>query len=384
MKKYLMILTGIFTMMILGTIYSWSVFRIPLEEELSLSTLESGLPYMAALFFYAVAMYFSRRLIKKETIRIILLIGSALVGFGWFLAGFMTNPYLLMVVMGVLIGTGVGLMYNIPLTLVSYWFDSHHGLIVGLILLGFGLSPFVSARIASILINHYGIFSTFKILGISYAIILSVLSLSFSFPEGKNAKEIHNVEPREVFEHKSFRQLYLLFLVAVSVGLMMIGLSSNIGSFYIKDVSSITFYITIFAIFNGIGRPIYGALLDRFESKSVIMFSFSQILFALIMLIFFKEQWMYIISFSVFWFNLGGWLSIGPNITLNVYGKDVYTSYYGILFTAYGIAALFGNLLAGIILDFFGHPSYLFITLSILIGLLTLYTVKYVDLKNEE
>jgi MFS family permease len=383
MKKYLMILTGIFTMMILGTVYSWSVFRVPLESELSLSTLESGLPYMTALFFYAVAMYFSRRLIKANTIRIILLSGSLLVGMGWFLASFVTNPYLLTLVMGVLIGTGVGLMYNIPLTIVPYWFKSHHGLIVGLILLGFGLSPFVSARIASMLIEEFGVFQTFRVLGISYAILLALLSLTFSFPKGMDAKEIHPVNPSEVFKKRSFKQLYVLFLVAVSIGLMMIGLTSNIGNHYVLDSTRITFYITIFAVFNGIGRPIYGALLDKFESKQVILFSFVQILVALTAIIILPFEWMYLVAFSIFWFNLGGWLSIGPNITLNTYGKDVYTSYYGILFTAYGVAALFGNLFAGVILDFFGHPSYLFSSLIVIMVLLIGYTIKFVSLGKE-
>jgi hypothetical protein len=40
----------------LGSVYSWSIFRTPLENELGISATQSLLPYTFALVFYAATM----------------------------------------------------------------------------------------------------------------------------------------------------------------------------------------------------------------------------------------------------------------------------------------------------------------------------------------
>jgi MFS family permease len=52
--------------------------------------------------------------------------------------------------------------------------------------------------------------------------------------------------------------------------------------------------------------------------------------------------------------SLGAWLSIAPTVTKMYFGKDQYTSNYGVVFTAYGIGAILGTTLSGILFDFFG------------------------------
>lgn len=48
---------GIIIMMFLGTVYSYSVFRILLEQAFDIEAAQSGLPYMTALAFYAIFMF---------------------------------------------------------------------------------------------------------------------------------------------------------------------------------------------------------------------------------------------------------------------------------------------------------------------------------------
>jgi len=60
---------------------------------------------------------------------------------------------------------------------------------------------------------------------------------------------------------------------------------------------------------------------------------------------------LFIIAFSIFWFNLGGWLAIAPTSTLDMYGTKHYSQNYGVVFTAYGIGAIIGVLSSGAIMD---------------------------------
>jgi MFS transporter, OFA family, oxalate/formate antiporter len=54
--RWLLIPLGIIILLCLGSVYSWSIFRTPLENELGISATESLLPYTFVLVFYAVLM----------------------------------------------------------------------------------------------------------------------------------------------------------------------------------------------------------------------------------------------------------------------------------------------------------------------------------------
>ena len=80
-------------------------------------------------------------------------------------------------------------------------------------------------------------------------------------------------------------------------------------------------------------------------------------------------------AFSIFWFNVGGWLAIAPTATNNLYGPKHYSQNYGIVFTAYGIGAVLGVGSSGVLLDTFQNYDYIFylVIASCLMGsLLTL------------
>ena len=55
-RKWMFIPLGILIFMTLGTIYSWSVFKNPVEASLGLTSTQSGLPYTFFLVSYAVTM----------------------------------------------------------------------------------------------------------------------------------------------------------------------------------------------------------------------------------------------------------------------------------------------------------------------------------------
>ena len=84
---------------------------------------------------------------------------------------------------------------------------------------------------------------------------------------------------------------------------------------------------------------------------------------------FFITYFRFVISFSIFWFNLGGWLAIAPTATASLFGTQNYSRNYGIVFTAYGIGAVLGVMGSGLIVDLIGSYKaifYLVIALCIL------------------
>ena len=168
--------------MFLGTVYSYSVCRVALEHELQIGAAESGMPYMVSLAFYALFMFFTGRYIEKFHPKKILIFGALLVSIGWILSSFVTNIFLLTITYGCISGAGVGIAYGVPMSVVAKWFPDKKGLAVGLVLIGFGLSPLITAPIVRFLVENYGVMGMFLILGVSFGAILPILAFTFKYP----------------------------------------------------------------------------------------------------------------------------------------------------------------------------------------------------------
>lgn len=372
-KRRLYILSGLIMFLCMGTIYSWSVFRGPLVKELELlsgehiSATMAQMPYTIFLLFYSFTMPFSGKLIKKIDPRIICIVGSLLVGLAWILAGNSREISHIMWTYGVLGGIGVGIVYGVPIAIVTAWYPNKKGLAVGLTLMGFGMSPLITAPLANTLIINHGIFKAFRNIGFIFAIVLSIISLLFQFPkENIEIKKLNKDEKeyttKEMVKESSFYALWICFIIGTFVGLMMVGIAKiyAVETVGLSD-STATLLLSFFAVFNGIGRPIFGSLVDKIGVKKTIYLSYSLIIFACLLKIFFSTSHIaYAIGYLLFFMNLGGWLAIVPAANISLFGREYSTQNYGVLFTAYGIGALLQGFLGGYIRDTFGSYTYVF------------------------
>lgn len=267
------------------------------------------------------------------------------------------------------------------MTVVTRWFPEKKGLTVGLILGGFGLSPLITAPVARYLIESYGIIQSFKVLGISFGIIIPLLSYPFRYPSDDEYKYLgtasniekntNDVNTEKMIKSKSFKGLYFNFII----GSMLVGMTSNVGIELIKLPSeTVTLLISLFAIFNGIGRPIFGWITDKLYSKKAMRISYGLIISAASLMLIANESSLilFTIAFSIFWFNLGGWLAIAPTSTLNIYGTKYYSQNYGVVFTAYGIGAIIGVVGSGLLLDLLNSYDaiFYFVIILCIIGIL--------------
>lgn len=385
-ERWIYVILGIIIMMCLGTVYSWTVFRLHVQELYNVGTTQSGFPYMISLAFYALFMFLTGKHLDKYSPRSIITFGSILVAVGWMLSAYAPNIYILTITYGVIIGAGVGIAYGAPMTVVTRWFPEKKGLTVGLILGGFGLSPVITAPIARYLIESYGIMQSFKILGITFGIIIPLLAYPFRYPSDDDYKYLgrvtnknkitDDIRTKEMINSRSFKGLYINFIIGSMIGLMLVGMTSNIGIELIKLPSkTVILLVSLFAVFNGISRPIFGWITDKLSPKKAMIISYVLIIIAASLMLIANEGSLilFIIAFSIFWFNLGGWLAIAPTSTLNIYGTKYYSQNYGVVFTAYGIGAVIGVVGSGLLLDLLNSYDAIFyfvITLCV-IGIFT-------------
>jgi MFS transporter, OFA family, oxalate/formate antiporter len=398
--RWLFLPLGITAMLCLGTVYSWSIFRKPLTEAfqkqgITISATDTLIPFATLLVVFAILMPIASRYIERYGATTVTAVGGTIVGLGYFLSSFATNIPLLVITYGLIAGAGVGIVYGVPIAVTAKWFPDRKGLAVGLTVIGFGLSPLITAPLAGFSIATYGIDSTFRIFGVAFTVILLAIATQLRFPptDWQPSPQVisspASVEPDRLLSSPSFFALWSCYAIGTLAGLMAIGIANNVGKEIIGlDTNMATASVSIFAIFNGIGRPIFGWLTDRIKPKLTAIISYVMILVAsIVMLNTGKGQVAnYFFAFSLLWLSLGGWLAIAPTATLSMFNPVNYTKNYGIVFTAYGAGALAGTLVAGSAKDIFGSYTNAFIPtamLSILGILIATFALKP-DPKNRQ
>lgn len=363
--RWLYVSLGTLINMCLGAVYAFSVFRRPLERLWGIGATESGLPFMVFLAVFSVGMVAAGRSLDRWGPRRAGLVGAALVGAGWLLAGLSPNVGVLTVLYGVLGGAGVGVLYGCPISVAAKWFPDRKGLAVGLTLMGFGLSALVMAPLLSLGIRALGPLPTFSVFGGAFLVLLLVLSLPLRVPPAgwrpsgwapspAQLEAAVELTPAEMLRSKSFYALWGCFTVGCLSGLMAIGIAAPFG----QEVANLAdapaaLAVSVFALFNAGGRPLFGWLTDRLTPKSTATLSFSSIVLASALLALWGEgnAPVYFVGFCVLWLNLGGWLAIAPTATATFFGTKHYGINYGWVYTGYGSGAILGMVLSGLLRD---------------------------------
>ncbi len=376
--RWLLIPLGTTLLLCLGSVYSWSVFRKPLESELGINATESLLPYTLALVFYATFVTITGFCIPRIGTRLTAVIGGIILGLGYLLSSVATNIGMMTLTYGVIAGTGVGTAYGVPMVVVARWFPDKKGLAVGSTMVGFGLSPVITAPLANQLIDAYTVRPTLRIMGLAFLVIVLSIATVFKLPPpGWSPRHMVTASqtatpqtfPTNLFKSRSFYGLWICYAIGTLIGLSAIGISSPVGEEIININPGLAAgSVALFALFNGFSRPLFGWLTDRFKPHYVAIASYTLILIACVLMMNAQSGQVatYLLAFCLFWFCLGGWLAMAPTSTLRFFNPDQYAQNYGIVFTAYGVGALAGTLATGQIRDWFGTYTYAFYPMAFL------------------
>ncbi len=378
--RWLFVILGLVMNVCLGAVYAYSIFLKPVRDAFpGVSAFHANFPFMVFLAFFAVTMFFGGRLMEKLGPRTLCLTGSVIVGLGWFLSSFASNIWMLTFTYGVIAGSGVGLVYGCPVATGAKWFPDKKGLAVGLMLAGFGGSALITGKVASIMLPSVGLSTTFMYFGITFGIILVVLSFPFKFPAAgwvpagwkpaAGTVVADDFTPSEMVKTGTYWGLFFCFLIGSIAGLMAIGISKPVGNEIIKiSGETAATLVGVFAIFNAAGRPLFGFLTDKLNPRNATLLNLCVILLVSIIMIIAKEgdTLLYTISFIGFWMCLGGWLAIAPTATGTYFGMKNYARNYGVVFFAYGLGAIVGGIISGQAKDVFGTYTVAFYPTAVL------------------
>ena len=152
-NRWVMVVAAVVMQLCLGILYAYSVVRGPLSKECGYTVQQTGYPYMASLFFFALGMIVAGRWQDKAGPRTVAIVGGVLLAIGAAVAGMAyTSLPGLVFGYGVLGGLGVGFAYVTPIATCIKWFPDKRGTVTGLAVFGFGAGTLVFGPLLSKLI----------------------------------------------------------------------------------------------------------------------------------------------------------------------------------------------------------------------------------------
>src|SRR5215213_2476097 len=171
-NRWLPVLGGGLMNLALGSLYAWSVFVLPLEQEFKWTRGETSWVYTIAVVSFALTFIIAGRVQDTKGPRICAFLGGLFVSVGFFLASFTTSLLTLYIFFGFIVGVGNGFGYSTPMPVASKWFPDKRGLMVGLMVGAYGGGQAVFGTVSSgYLIPTLGWRATFQILSAIFIVM---------------------------------------------------------------------------------------------------------------------------------------------------------------------------------------------------------------------
>ena len=358
-NRWLILVAAVVTNIALGAGYMWSLFYGPLQAELAFSPNISW-AYSLSFAMVPIAMiYFGPKVDEMGGKKIVFLAGL-LFGGGMILSGLIKKEWMLYITYGLITGFGIGTGYGTATATSTKWFPDKKGLAGGLTAAGFGSGSLVLTPIVQPMIESRGIQSTFIIMGIALGLV--IIAASFFMLKAPVAQKTAQTNAatvatndknyKEMMKEGNFWLLWVIYTLAATGGMMLIGHAAKIVNDYgFTVVMAAPTVIMTAAVANTAGRVGWGAISDKIGRyiTVVLMFAVSA---AGLLLLNFNElvgPTLAIVGILLVYLSFGGFLGAFPGITAENWGAKNSAQNYGWMFTAYGIAAIAGPQIATIL-----------------------------------
>jgi len=374
MNRWLVVVGAVLIQLCLGAIYAWSAFTQALTTPVAkggvfgFTATQSQAIFSVGLATFAVVMVLAGRWQAKVGPRLVAFLGGILLGVGYIAASFVGQTFMAqLVTIGLIGGAGIGLAYVCPIAVGIRWFPDKKGLITGIAVAGFGFGALIWVKMAGAwghLIQTQGVLGTYRIFGVIFLVAVLIGSIWMVYPEaapaagGKPAAAPSGMLPDEMLKTPQFYIIWLTFAVGAMAGLMVIG----IIALFSKDsltaagmdaataaVVAGTAMAVFYAIFNGLGRIVWGSVSDKLgrQRSVVLMCLFQGIMMFAFYFVLASSEWPLYIGAALIGFNFGGNFALFPALTADLFGAGTVGRNYGWVFTSYGVGGIVGPVMAG-------------------------------------
>jgi OFA family oxalate/formate antiporter-like MFS transporter len=394
LRAWVVTCAGMAINLCLGILYAWSVWKKNLvaprpelegtpmsglnEGWIYLNKAEGTWAYTICGFVFALAMIPGGRLQDRYGPKLGATAGGLFLAAGCIVAGIMQSYLGLIVGFGILGGVGMGLAYAATTPAAVKWFGPHQrGLIVGLVVGGYGGAAIYIAPLAEHLIARFGISGSFIGLGIFFAIVVVIAGQLLSWPEAGYVPPA-NPNPQQaaltqvdwpassMLKTVQFYALVFLFFGSAQSGLLVIGNAAPIlnktGSTVPLLAANAWLLASYGGLVNAVGRVGTGLYSDRIGRTNAYLINgavSAMCLFLTPWIMRTENVYLLFAAVGVAYWQYGGGLALLPAFTADFFGSKNLGFNYGLVFLGWGLAFVVVQV-AGYIEDLTGSLEYAF------------------------
>lgn len=386
-RRWIVVIGAVVIQLALGTIYTWGVMTIYVSPYLGIPRELTVFIFGVGLLAFGLTMIFAGQLQQRIGPIKATIIGGIILAVGVMSSAAMTSLIGLIMTYGVLFGIGIGICYVCPIATAQKWYPDKKGFISGIAVAGFGAGAFIfNYAISALAVLSIPIM--FIILGAIYVTMILGGALTLKLPPADfrpagwtpppprtGISSGASLNRNETVKTKSFWMLWLMFVLSAISGLLVIGsfaafaklTDPALNPLYVISATDFVLLGGIAALFNGLGRIVWGKIADSTSYKKTMLMMFS--LQGVLMVIYFYSNVsipMFMALTCMIYFCFGGNFSLFPTATTDLFGLKNVGANYGVVFSAYGIAGFIGATMVPSFYAFFGSYLFLFVTMGIM------------------
>jgi OFA family oxalate/formate antiporter-like MFS transporter len=337
--------------------YSYSVFRVPLATLHGWSKAQTIAPYRYLVLMVSLGSIVGGAWQDRKGGRIVASAGGCLIGAGCLLAAWFGDTVGgLILTFGMMVGFGIGLAYVTPIANLLKWFPDKRGIMVGLAVMGSGLSALFWGPLVEMLIGkdaakfHETVPRTFLIMAAIFSAAVIGIAQFYRLPPADwnppgwtppaGVRVARSLSTGEMFAAWQFWVLYAIFFLGSSIGLTVIGqaapLLHDIGMAGAPISAGVA--LGVLGLCNAFGRLGWGSLSDHAGRRwTLLAMSLVSLTACLGFLRHAAGFWPAMTGICLAAFGYAGYLALMPALTADYFGPKHVGANYGILFSAWGI-----------------------------------------------
>ena len=361
-NRILLVLSCIILSLCIGSIYSWSIFILPIQELTNFSFTSIQLVFCITIFTLGLTTSFGGKFINSIEPYIMSLLGSIIFLIGMVCTGFalIHIPQFIYITYGLCIGIAVGIIYLIPIPLLLQEFPNNPALGSSISILAFGFGSAIFVPLANLFTS---INDAFMYIGLLYGILMIISSLLLKNKKYQSANRENNnsLTVNQALKTKEFYYILGMIFTNILIGIALISIAYPLG---LELSLNAAVLVSIIGLCNGLGRPIWASIADKIGHIKIYKILFTTQIISILLLIFNINYILTLLSLFLIASCYGAGFSCCPALCAKVFGTNHAGEIFGKVLLAWGLAGLIGPFLITLIYGYFYSYLYSIVLIS--------------------
>ncbi|WP_036467431.1 L-lactate MFS transporter [Mycobacterium triplex] len=365
----------------IGSVYSWSVFKLPLHETLGASGLLSAMPFTLGIVMLGVSAAVFGTAVDRRGPRWAMFVATACFCGGLLVAALAAEVgqmWLVILGYGVIGGIGLGIGYISPVSTLMKWFPDRPGMATGFAIMGFGGGALIASPWSSELMkwfgtDRHGLAATFLVMGVVYAVLMSLGVLLIRVPPHEwdppvvrvaASKMPHAAGPdrtaNEAIKTPQFWLLWIVLCFNVTAGIGILERAAPIYRDYFPHAASpaaltaaAAGFVAMLSLANSSGRLLWSAASDAVGRKNMyrLYLGVGAILYAVLIIAQNASKPLFLMVCILLLSFYGAGFATVPAYLRDLFGYLEVGAIHGRLLTAWSTAGVLGPVIVNAIAD---------------------------------